>query len=189
MANLIESLKQRGVVLAETTRDRGVDALGKIRNGTLDWHRTLETRRAELKNGHEPRWFELDGLQMFVIDRVDRVLSTFGQRVRAEIERLQHLELSPATPVAPKKLKAKLEKKGKAKAKKTRPAAKAKRSNGKATRRFVMPIAGYDELTAKEILAELGRLTPSQAGKIRAHEAGHKKRKTVLAALDARISA
>ena len=50
-----------------------------------------------------------------------------------------------------------------------------------------MPIAGYDSLTAKEVLAELDGLTRSQCETVRDHEALNKKRKTVLKALETRL--
>ncbi len=47
-----------------------------------------------------------------------------------------------------------------------------------------IPIAGYDDLTAKQIIALLGDLTPAQRQRIRSHESAHRARKTVLAKLD-----
>lgn len=77
----------------------------------------------------------------------------------------------------------------KAKTKRTKPKkAAAKRARTTSSTRFVMPIAGYDDLTAKQVLAELPRLTDAQCATVRAHEATHKKRKTVLAALDSRAA-
>jgi hypothetical protein len=64
---------------------------------------------------------------------------------------------------------------------------KPARDVANAPKRFVLPINGYDELTVKDILAELPRLTPAQCQAIRDFEAAHKNRKTVLSALDARL--
>ncbi len=183
MQSLIDTLKERGSKLAETARDRGLGALDKVRSGTLDWHRTLEARRSELESAERPRWFApIGGLQILVIDRMDRVIERFSERVREEIARLQQLELATgeATPAAPKK-SAKTAKRPKAKA--------APRVNGKASRRLVMPIAGYDELNVKTIVAEIGRLSEAQCQVVREHEVGHKNRKTVLKAIDARLTA
>lgn len=47
-----------------------------------------------------------------------------------------------------------------------------------------LPIAGYDDLTARQIIALLDELTPAQRERIRAHEAAGRNRKTVLAKLD-----
>ena len=47
-----------------------------------------------------------------------------------------------------------------------------------------MPIAGYDELTAREIIALLDGLSPSQLQVVRGHELANRSRKTVLAKLD-----
>jgi hypothetical protein len=55
-------------------------------------------------------------------------------------------------------------------------------------KRFVLPINGYGDLTAKDILAELPRLTSAQCKVIRDFERVNKNRKTVLSALDARIA-
>lgn len=52
-------------------------------------------------------------------------------------------------------------------------------------RRFVLPIAGYDELTAKQVLAELTELDETQRAAVRDYEREHKNRKTVLRALEA----
>ncbi len=210
MSSLIDTLKNRTSQIAIKTRDRGIDVLGKVRDGTLDWHRTLEARRAELDAANAPRWFQLGGLQIFVIDRFDHVLDAVSDKIREEIRRLQHLELqaAPATEAhqtatrpkakaAAKRTAAKPKAKASAKKAAAKPKATAKMAakaksrpaaKRKATRRFVVPIAGYDELTAKEIIGEVPGLSPAQCATVRSHEASHKKRKTVLAALDARLA-
>ncbi|MBX3270866.1 MAG: hypothetical protein KF729_11425 [Sandaracinaceae bacterium] len=177
---LIETLKERSARLAEGARGRGIDALGKVRAGTLDWHRTLEARRAELEQAERPRWLtSIGSLQLLFITRVDRALEVFGDRVREEIARLAKLELGAGAPKpAPR---------GKTAAKK-RAAARAGKADGKPSRRLVMPIAGYDELSAKDALAEIARLTPAQCAVVREHERSNKNRKTVLKALDARAA-
>lgn len=48
----------------------------------------------------------------------------------------------------------------------------------------VLPIARYDELTAKEIIALLEDLEPGQLDRVRAHEESNRARKTVLGKLD-----
>lgn len=57
----------------------------------------------------------------------------------------------------------------------------ARRSAAPAPR---LPIAGYDQLTAREIVSLLDDLTPAQRTRIRHHETGNRNRKTVLAKLD-----
>ena len=47
-----------------------------------------------------------------------------------------------------------------------------------------LPIAGYDELTAREIIALLDDLTPAQRTRLRSHETTNRNRKTILAKLD-----
>ncbi len=47
-----------------------------------------------------------------------------------------------------------------------------------------LPIAGYDELTAREIVGLLGDLTPEQRARVRVHEENGRGRKTVLGKLD-----
>ena len=93
MSSLIDTLKSRTTELAAKTRDRGIDVLGKVRDGTLDWHRTLEARRAEIDSTTAPKWFQLGGLQIFVINRFDHALNVFSDKIREEIARLQQLEL------------------------------------------------------------------------------------------------
>lgn len=48
----------------------------------------------------------------------------------------------------------------------------------------VLPIARYDELTAREIIGLLDELEPSQLDRIRRHEENNRARKTVLGKLD-----
>jgi hypothetical protein len=47
-----------------------------------------------------------------------------------------------------------------------------------------LPIAGYDDLTAREVVDLLDDLTPAQQKRVRAHESKHRNRKTILAKLD-----
>jgi hypothetical protein len=49
------------------------------------------------------------------------------------------------------------------------------------------PIADYDGLTAAQVAARLGELTPAQLRKVRDHERRHKARKTVLGAVDKQL--
>lgn len=169
-----DELAERGAKLAGATRDRGLDALKKVRGGALDWRRTLKARRSELGEGKRG-FFAFAGLQLRVIDGVDRALASFSDRVRAEMKRLTHLELpSPVSAPAPA-------------AKRTPKTKKAKPAP--ASKRLVLPIADYDTLSAKEILAELPRLTEAQCKAVHALERAHKQRKTILAALEARFTA
>jgi hypothetical protein len=177
-----DDLAQRSAKLAGATRDRGLQALKKVRGGALDWRRTLKARRTELGDSTHG-FFAFAGLQLRVIDGVDRALASFSDRVRAEMKRLTHLELprpvsapAPATAAkrsAPKSSAAPREKKAKA---------------APASKRLVLPIADYDTLSAKEILAELPRLTEAQCKAVHALERAHKQRKTILAALEARFT-
>ncbi|MCP4224799.1 MAG: hypothetical protein GY773_15795 [Actinomycetia bacterium] len=47
-----------------------------------------------------------------------------------------------------------------------------------------LPIAGYDSLTARELIPLLDDLSADQRSRIRAHETANRNRKTVLAKLD-----
>jgi hypothetical protein len=47
-----------------------------------------------------------------------------------------------------------------------------------------LPIAGYDDLTAKEIIGLLDDLSPAQRDRVRSHEQANRARKTVLGKLD-----
>jgi hypothetical protein len=49
------------------------------------------------------------------------------------------------------------------------------------------PIADYDGLTAAQVTAQLGALTPAQLRKVRDHERRHKARKSVLRAVEKRL--
>ena len=50
------------------------------------------------------------------------------------------------------------------------------------------PIPDYDELTAAQVTGRLGDLTPAQLRRVRDHEKGHANRKSVLQALERRLS-
>jgi hypothetical protein len=172
-----DELIGRTTRVADATRRSGVAALGRVRGGAVDWRRTVTARKTALREVEDARWFRLVNLQLAVLDRVDRILSRFSEEMREQMKRLRRLELPAQTseataPRAPKK------------------ARKANRkSNGKpATKRLVMPIADYEALTAKEILAEVPRLTDAQCKTVFEHERGHRSRKTILKALEARLT-
>src|SRR5690606_1670057 len=166
-----DELAERGSRLAEKARERGVSTLGKVRAGAIDWRRTLAAHRAALGES-QAKWFRFAGLQVRVLERVDQLLARFASQVQAEMKRLRRFELPklasrPAEPAS---------------ADAARPAAPKKRKKADreaAPKRLVLPIADYDALTAKDILAELPRLSDSQCETLRAHERAHKKRKTV----------
>ncbi len=61
-----------------------------------------------------------------------------------------------------------------------RGADRARRSVGSAG----FPIAGYDDLTARQVLERLGELTPAELRTVRDHERRHGNRKTVLEGID-----
>ena len=48
-----------------------------------------------------------------------------------------------------------------------------------------LPIAGYDDLTAKQVISVLSDLDPAQRARIGTYEAAHRARKTVMAKLAA----
>jgi polyhydroxyalkanoate synthesis regulator phasin len=50
------------------------------------------------------------------------------------------------------------------------------------------PITGYDDLTADQIVKRLGTLTPAELRKARDHERRNANRKTVLAAIESKLS-
>ena len=50
------------------------------------------------------------------------------------------------------------------------------------------PITGYDDLTASQIQTRLGTLTPAELRKVRDHERRSAKRKTVLQAIESKLS-
>jgi hypothetical protein len=161
-----DELKARSAGLAKATRRRGLGALAKVRGGALDWRRALAAQQKTL--GPAPEWFRFAKLQRVVLSRVDRALAIFGDRVRFEMTRLKQREL----PAPPKK----------------RAGAKRKGAlAAPAPKRLVFPIADYDALSAKDVIAELARLSEAQCKTVYEHERTHRKRKTVLKALSARL--
>jgi hypothetical protein len=50
------------------------------------------------------------------------------------------------------------------------------------------PVTGYDDLTAPQIVSRLGSLTPAELRKVRDHERRNANRKTVLQAIESKLS-
>jgi polyhydroxyalkanoate synthesis regulator phasin len=50
------------------------------------------------------------------------------------------------------------------------------------------PVTGYDDLNADQVVKRLGTLTPAELRKVRDHERRNAKRKTVLAAIESKLS-
>ena len=50
-----------------------------------------------------------------------------------------------------------------------------------------LPIAGYEDLTAAEVVAELDTLSPEQLRQVRDHERRNANRKTVLSAIERKL--
>lgn len=88
---------------------------------------------------------------------------------------------------APKKATAKSKKQPEAKKAATASAKKKqpkKKSAKKSTKPARLPIARYDDLTAREIVPLLDDLSADQRTRIRKHELANRKRKTIMAKLD-----
>ena len=69
-----------------------------------------------------------------------------------------------------------------------RPLAEADRIRRRAGVRAGGPITAYDQLTAAQITARLGDLSPAELRKVRTQEQRGKGRKTILAAIDKRLA-
>lgn len=67
-------------------------------------------------------------------------------------------------------------------------ATKKTKSVKKTTRRLVMPIADYDTMNVRTVLAELEGLSTAQCKTVHAYETNNKARKTVLKAIENRLS-
>jgi hypothetical protein len=63
---------------------------------------------------------------------------------------------------------------------------RARRATGLSTSSF--PIAGYDDLVAAEIISRLDALSPADLREVRDYERRHANRKTVLAAVERKLS-
>ncbi len=111
---------------------------------------------------------------------VARGITQFGQAVGLapadSSETSQATEESPSAepPPPPKKAPAK-----KAPAKKARPKKETATKSGSP-----LPIAGYDDLKAKDIVDLVEDLSPTQRARVRTHEADNRARKTILAKID-----
>jgi polyhydroxyalkanoate synthesis regulator phasin len=69
-----------------------------------------------------------------------------------------------------------------------RPLAEADRIRRRAGVRAGGPITAYDQLTAAQITARLGDLSPAELRKVRTQEQRGKDRKTILTAIDKRLA-
>lgn len=128
---------------------------------------------------------------------VARGITQFGQAVglapteEAPTEEAESVDVdAPPAPesAVPKKPAAKKSPAKKPAAKK--PAAKKSPAKKPAARKSApkqagpLPIAGYDDLKAKEIVELLGDLSPAQRARVHAHESANRARKTVLGKID-----
>jgi hypothetical protein len=50
-----------------------------------------------------------------------------------------------------------------------------------------LPVPGYDELTARQVIERLGKLKPAELRKVRDHELRHLNRKSVLDAIESSL--
>ena len=67
--------------------------------------------------------------------------------------------------------------------------AKSTTSNGKVKAPDVAPISGYDDMSAKDVVTRLERMTDEKATQVLAYESANKKRATVLRAAEQRLAA
>jgi hypothetical protein len=173
MDTILASLKQRrddlverSTTVAQRTRKRSVDVLGKVQSSASAWQRNVATEAARVGK-EEPRWFRFVTLRTRILSRADALLGRFAEELRARLIRLRALELPRGG--------------------KRKTSTKRKAANGNGSRKLVLPIADYETLSAKEVLAEIPRLSPAQAKTVFEHETAHKQRKTVLNALESRL--
>jgi hypothetical protein len=66
-------------------------------------------------------------------------------------------------------------------------AALVRRGVGTVRRATGLPISGYEELTAAEVVARLDGLSPSELRQVRDHERRNANRKTVLSAIERKL--
>ena len=205
------TLVTQGSDWLDKTRAQGADAIERVRTGMFDWQAVLDGRRSS--KGAAVSAQNALRLRLLFLNRVDRILVSFERRVRQEIDRLdaQSTRASEAplgganekaaapSSSAKKATRAKSANGAAQTAKKQTAKKQAPKPNGKkaaspngtpkvrakrGARSFVLPIADYDTLSAKAVLAEIPNLSKTQRKALSEHERSHKGRKTVLAALD-----
>lgn len=66
--------------------------------------------------------------------------------------------------------------------------AKTTTSNGKVKAPDIAPISGYDDMSAKDVVTRLERMTDEKASAVLAYESANKKRATVLRAAEQRLA-
>jgi len=160
----------------DETRDAGAALLAETREAGLELVRAFGDEASTLRElllpsvPQLPAPSELKGevgdtttqLQVRLLSSLKEALGTMDRKVAERLDALG--------PTGSKKAPAKKAKK--ASAKKSAPAKKSAKA----------PLSGYDELTAKEVVAQLAELAPAQVDAVVAYEKAHKNRRTVLKA-------
>ncbi len=176
MANqILETLNKRSSEIAErgqqvftTAYQRGLDVVGIDEDEVRDRFDQLKGRRQELETriqktlGEQVR--ELQNIEVRVIGRLEEAVGSFRDMVSNNFNRFSE---------SLDKLEKRLQEVEK----------------DLSTRIHQLPIENYDRLNADEIVKQIDSLAEDALAAVRAYEAQHKGRVTVLKAIDSRLPA
>jgi len=170
-----QDLKAAGTKLASTTA-RSTTALGNgVRKEMLDWRGLVLKRREAYVKAARDRLASLEqqALGAREVLQLGAVETTVLQSTRELLERAQSLvdeRLQQGVPAS----KASVAKK------------ESKRTSTK-TRQI--PVRNYDQLTAKDLVSKVQKLSAPQAAAVLDYELARKKRATVIRAVEQRLAA
>ncbi len=170
-----EDLKAAGTKLASTTSRSSSGLRNGVRKEILEWRElVLQRREAYVKAVQE----RLDGIEQQALGtrevlRLGTVETTVLQSTRELLERAQSLvdeRLQQAT--AP-----------------TKPSGAKTGSKRAPSKKGQIPVRNYDQLTAKDLVSKVQKLSAPQASAVLDYELARKKRATVIRAIEQRLAA
>lgn len=171
--------RNAGKAFTTTTTEAGKGLLGGLKAEATMWLETLEASvrlpalpaLADGRGRPSPTALERD-----LLVRVEELLAEAKGRVHTRVAQLDAL-VGPQIPASvPSSTK-------------SRRAAASPSSHGDVASPVSAPIGNYDELSAKEIVTRLERLSDDKAAAVHAYELATKKRATVLRAAELRLAA
>jgi hypothetical protein len=143
----------------------GLNAEAQMWLGTLELDGRLPAIPANVSDIKIPSPY---AVERDILARVEKVLALATKRIHVRVKDLDSL-VSAQLPAS------------------TTPAA-AKSKNGAAAPKGA-PISGYDDMSAKDVVTRLERMTDDKATAVLAYETANKKRATVLRAAEQRLAA
>lgn len=173
-----DDTRKAGQALAGATRTAGVELADGLRTEAQLWRDTLLTvvpAPMLAADASGPRVPTKTALERELLLRVERLLQRFAGEVHSRVEQLDVL----VGPQLPAEVPSSVSAKG----------TKASATSPGTVAAVVPPLSNYDELSAKDIVARLERLSDEKTAAVHAYELATKKRATVLRAAELRLAA